>query len=141
MKTKTCTKCGEVKALDAFGRKGNSCALRTRCKACEYAAVKEWGRKNIERVRIIKANASRKERKESPEICRSRNSAWYSSHTEQIKNNRAKNINDISPSYAATKMRMKVSECPPELIALKREQLQIYRITKQLNQAIKESQK
>ena len=44
----------------------------------------------------------------------------------------------ITDQYAAQKLGLKKSECPPELIEMKREQLLIARMTKELDQLTKE---
>lgn len=44
---KTCSKCGETKALDAFSKKSG------RCKACKAALTQAWRADNTERVREV----------------------------------------------------------------------------------------
>jgi hypothetical protein len=43
----------------------------------------------------------------------------------------------LPDAQVANRLRMPVAECPPELIELKRQQLAIHRITKQLKKEIK----
>lgn len=53
MTTKQCTKCEEVKSLDAFGRRGKDKKPHTVCKACVNQARKDWRAANPEKVKEI----------------------------------------------------------------------------------------
>lgn len=46
---------------------------------------------------------------------------------------------NLTNAYLATKMKLRVSEVPADLFELKREQVMLRRLTKQLNEALTES--
>jgi len=78
METKTCTKCGEEKALDCFSKN------QSWCKACSFEYTRKYYKANPEKCnerqrKYRKANPEkfnerqRKHRKANPEKCRERN--------------------------------------------------------------------
>ena len=173
MKTKTCTKCGEVKALDAFWKnKNRKDGIDGRCKQCNRDAANKYRAENIElvrekdraRVAAMTSQSKREKHKKwrdanrekvradgketmrrlyEKDPLRFRNKAkeWRSANYGKAISTTRNGREKLIDGYVAYVLRLPLVDCSPELIALKREQLQIYRITKQLNQAIKESQK
>ncbi len=151
--TKRCTKCGEAKALSEFpvvkDKKSTPgkvySYLHSHCRGCHaeraskwyYANktralrkckeiyernrsahllhAKEWKAKNQEKVRIAK----RKYKKAHPE-CDLKRLHWH--------------IKTLSDYYVRNALRLTVANAPPELIAIKREQLLIHRARKQLKE-------
>lgn len=63
------------------------------------------------------------------------------SRTAKRKAYRKASSESLTDAYVRAALKMPFTEIPPALIEMKREQLQIYRATKQLNQAIKERKK
>lgn len=173
MKTKTCSKCGEVKSLDAFGKNKNSKdGIDWRCKQCNRDAANKYRAENIELVREkdrarVAAMASQSKREKhkkwrdanrekvradgkekmrrlyEKDPLRFRNKAkkWRSANHEKAISTTRNGREKLIDGYVASALRLHLVDCSPELIALKREQLQLHRLTKQLNQAIKDAQK
>lgn len=52
--TKTCSKCGEIKAVELFRDR------RNQCKCCEVLAFKVWAKENPEKVKTLKRESYRK---------------------------------------------------------------------------------
>lgn len=48
---KTCSKCGETKALGQFTKGGGKDGLHSRCRSCNAAATAAWGKANPDRKR------------------------------------------------------------------------------------------
>lgn len=135
---KTCPKCGEVKALSEFNKDAISKdGKQFWCKKCHSASWKIWYLKNAERKRDREA----KRRAENPERARARFAKWCADNPEarvRATRLRAENLTD---GYVADVMRIKVKDCPPELIELKRYQLEMHRMTKQLAKEIQNGTK
>lgn len=66
------------------------------------------------------------------DACRSRNT-----EAERLRSWRARN--PLADSQIASRLEMKVADCPPGLIALKREQMQLSRLIRELNKELKET--
>jgi len=98
---------------------------------------KAWSDKNRDYVRkTARATASRAYKK-NPEMMRERSAKYHTTHRikciEKMKAARDK----MAVSYVSTVLRMKTADITPELIAIKREQLAIHRLSRQLKQATK----
>jgi hypothetical protein len=75
---KRCTKCGELKPLDAFYRASKRGDLRGECKDCNLATKKEWYQANRDReIARVKAwqqanaervNATQRQRRTRPDV-------------------------------------------------------------------------
>ena len=61
--------------------------------------------------------------------------------SEQRKAYRKASSENLSDAYVKAALRMPFINIPPELIAMKREQLQIYRATRQLVKTLEEQKK
>jgi len=85
--------------------------IQSRCKSCMCKYTKEWKKRFPEKNKSHERTCSKNKR------------------------------NALTSAYIAGELGLNVSSCPPELIALKREKIQLLRLTKQLNQAIKDAQK
>ncbi len=85
------------------------------------AYKKKWREMNKEK----EAARSKERWRKDPEKCKAHGAAT-----------RAKMTNGV----ISARLGLKVAECPDEIIELKREQLLMYRMTKQLNQSIKEQE-
>lgn len=64
---------------------------------------------------------------------------YHATHRDtQIAKMKAR-TDELSPSYLASKLKLRLADVTPELLALKREQMTLYRLGKQLKAQIKES--
>ena len=83
---KTCTKCGETKALSEFSKdKQRSDGLQSSCRDCNNAKSKAWYAANREH-----RNASKKARyANNPDSAKAMASAWYSANSERAKSTAA----------------------------------------------------
>lgn len=126
--TKKCSKCGEVKPLSEFHKfKHSKDGLKPRCKPCN----------------IFDANKYASEHKEE---CTRKKMNWYRQKPEDYRKKRERASNarrgDLLPdSYIATlvaRQDFSASEVPVWLINLKREQIELHRLSKRIKQTIKE---
>lgn len=61
IKQKTCSKCGESKSLDCFGKERTGAdGLRCKCKVCRKEEHRQWYAKNYERVKKHRNEQARK---------------------------------------------------------------------------------
>ena len=147
---KTCTKCGEVKALDAFHknstRKDGICEI---CKACVQARGKTYRAANSEKIaataaayRAANIDAEVKRwaayRAANREKQSTYKAAYRLANIEMYRARNSANKENLTPCYIAHVMRIKTSELTPGLYELKREQLETRRLAKQLKQATKD---
>lgn len=123
--TKKCSKCGEVKGLDEFHRfKHGKDGRKPRCKLCNTADANAYAAANKKRSTQKKMDWYRRQ----PET--------YRKARETASNRRRSSL--MPDSYIATcvaRQSMSASDVPPELIALKREQLAIKRMARELKKA------
>jgi len=137
METKKCTKCGEEKELNEFpncktGKNGKHSA----CKKCHRQYQRDRYASSPEKVKAsVKSwDAANKERRNS------KRSALREANPEKVKAARSaqksRDVINLSSYYVAGLMGLATGDCTPELIELKREQLRIHRLTKQLKQEI-----
>ena len=77
---KQCSNCGEVKPLDAFGkRKANKDGLAYQCKVCHCAYSKAYYKDNPDKCKGF-AEAWKKA---NPEKVKADNAAWHKAHPEK----------------------------------------------------------
>ena len=82
--TKTCTKCGEVKPIAAFDRRGNSDRPRSNCKACRYQKRSpEVVKASRERAHEHRREYNRAYREAHPDLYR----AAYNNRRARLKGN------------------------------------------------------
>lgn len=134
MDTKTCTKCGETKPLDAFYKNGNY--LRSECKTCSNAASVKWDAKNPEKAKAKRAKWNAK----NPEKVNAKRARWRAKNPEKVKARTAKGVDEVTPAYVAGKLHIPLSDLTPELYAMKREQILNHRALKALTETLKEIQ-
>ena len=130
--TKKCSKCGEVKGLAEFGKHSiTRSGLRDRCKVCnrEYAA--SWRKENPKKAAKKDAEWARNNRDKRVVIC----TKYREANRSQISQSEKARKNKISDGYAAQLIGLRISIAPPELLALKREQLAIKRMARELKKA------
>lgn len=66
--------------------------------------------------------------------------AYREANLEKVRFQATVRSEDLRDDYVAKTMSMKVKDCPPDLLELKREQLRMHRLTKQLNNALREKE-
>lgn len=120
MDTKTCTKCGETKVLSAFTKnKSKRGGLQSHCKACTAAESAAWRAANRDKIK-----------------------AQYAANPGKFKaKNRAGNAKQregLTPSYIAHVLRTSTKELTPELLELKRQQIELHRLQRQLQATLKD---
>lgn len=126
--TKKCSKCGEVKPLSEFHRfKHSKDGHKPKCKPCNTAEANKYASNHKEE-------------------CSSKKMDWYKKKPIEYRKDRERRSNErrgriLPDSYIANCVARK--DFPPstvslELINLKREQLQIYRLAKELKKTINE---
>lgn len=161
--TKKCTKCGELKVVTDFS-KATKLAFSSVCKKCAAARMRSYYERNPGYAKA----ASAKRRKENPESVRkarekhkktekykqtkekflkrykesgkaSKNSVeWGKKHRDKRAEQQRKYNRALSNAYVAATLGISVCECPSGLIEAKREQLQIHRLSRELNKTVKE---
>ena len=101
--TKRCTKCGEVKSLDAFNRdRKRSLGRRSRCRACQRIYDRTWREANRDRKREY----NRAWREANRDRRREYDRAWYEAnrdlHREHKRRRRAREraatVEEFSPA-------------------------------------------
>jgi len=99
---------------------------------------REWRLKNIERCRqysrdnyaknkIKRREVRAKWNRENRARKNASNKRWRDRHPDTVKECNRREVDNLSTAYVAKKMRLRVSECPPELIELKRTHIQLQR--------------
>ena len=77
-------------------------------------------------------------RQANKEAIAAREKAWKQANKEAIAARDKDRVNKLVDRYVAAALCMSAKDCPPDLIELKREQIRISRLTKQLTKLIKE---
>jgi len=121
---KTCKKCGESKGLDAFS------GARSECKACAAKCLAKWRAENPEKGRASKAKC----RAENPEKERARHAKYHAENVEKVRASKAKCRASLNDGYIAELLRLPAKKAPPQLIELKREQILLHRLAKEMKQ-------
>lgn len=161
--SKACTKCGMVKLLGEFHKdKSKKDGISYWCKECLLAKDSEYRAKNIEKIRDRKIKyradnlkkvkeaqaksskqhserakaASIKWRTENPERAANQVKKWRVENPEKLIAIRAKRVAELHDTYVAERCGTKASQAPPEILAIKREAIAMYRISKQIKQFI-----
>lgn len=131
--TKKCTKCGEVKAMSQFHKdRYRFDGVNSICKECIKEKTSSYYKKNKEKQkeRVLKW------RLENKEAYSESQRKWKEKNIGK-ENERKRNAGfDLKDSYIVGTLRIPAKDCTPELIELKREQLRIQRLTKQLKKEI-----
>jgi len=120
--TKRCTKCGEVKGVDCFSKhiKGAN-GLRSYCRSCARILRIEYGKNNKDILRSAALRHYYKDIEKSRHECRIRENLSSLNLTDRY----LKAIICDGTTIAR-------SDIPPELIALKRTEIQIKRQLKEM---------
>ena len=140
METKTCCKCGEVKALGEYSFRKDENRYASHCKKCVCERTNKWNLENPERRtekdKMWHSKNRHKSNTHKYQWMKKNKDKW---HAAQAINNK-KQIDELRDAYVASQLGMRVKDAPPSLIELKRQQLLIHRATKQLIETIKEKQ-
>jgi hypothetical protein len=181
---KTCTKCGEEKPEELFGRHAlGKDGLRPACKECHNAAGRLWKAQNAEKIadahaayraanrdkravaskvfrqekrnaineyrrnrrrskRAIENAAKRRYAARNPRKVGELKARYYQKYAELIRDKTNAKTRDLDDSYVAYVLTKKKSGhgLSKSIIELKREQICLHRLTRQLKQAIKEQE-
>lgn len=123
---KTCSKCGESKALECFYRRADGVQGRHgQCKECIDAKNRGWAVDNKVKLRAL--NVDRRASFSEGQRERARIAAQRRAKKRQ---------DELTDSYVSIVLGISPSVCPKELIQAKREQLSLHRLTKELKQEI-----
>lgn len=134
---KTCTKCGETKALEALVMSRGK--PRSFCKACKSAYDAACRAANPEKFSARSAawNAANAEKVAAYQAAY--RAAYYPANFEKIAARRADYVASLSASYLSSLLGIPTAQLTPELLELKREQLSLRRLARQLKKAANES--
>lgn len=163
--TKACTKCGEVKPLFEFHKKKASyLGVTPHCKLCDYkrkriyraanlekarASYRRYYSANREKVRALNNAAVKRYIKANPEKFRECVARYKKANPTQVRESTARYKSratvalEDSYVYKALTRGVKIprEQITEQLIKLKREQLTVYRLARQLKEATHESSK
>lgn len=126
--------------LEAFYKHRTSLLGRQgKCKACTRA---EFRVKFAAHPEVYRARSARWAR-ENPEKANDQSAKWRAANPEKaraaFRKSNSKVAGAVTPAYAAQKLGLSVSLLTPELLALKREQLTVSRLAKQLKRRANET--
>ena len=148
---KTCTCCKVEKRRDLFSAdKSRPKKIPSMCKSCRVVYGKNYYKENTDKCksstrRWMDANPEkllevRKDwvSKNKSRILEYRKYRWTLDYVkEREKESLKKRIESISDGYTSRLLCIPLKDCPPELIELKREQLTIKRLSRQIKQTTK----
>lgn len=121
--SKACTKCGAVKGVTEFY------ASKRACKTCTSDAHTTYRKSNLKKASELQAAW----KKRNPGVHAARMAAYRKENPEKEAAARL----EMLPAYVAARLSIPVAVLTPELLALKREQLSIHRLSRQINKAVK----
>ena len=98
------------------------------------AADRKWHKENLEKVKA----AVRKWHKENPEKVKAAARKWQEENPEKAKEADRKRRETLSDGYVSKRIGVPTKELSPEIIELKREQLSMFRLNKELNTTIQQ---
>ncbi len=152
--TKVCSMCGDTKPLEKFYKKsGAASGVQSSCRECTrdktsklraaqspeklLALAAAYRERNPEKVRAWNAAY----RAENRNTLRARNAAYRAENLEKFIEKSRANVANLTDSYVAHTLSLKVPQVPPDLLELKREQLRHKRALKELKEFLTESEK
>ena len=145
MTEKKCSKCGEIKAVELFGVGSNQCRscikARAKARAKAYreanpdkvkAAVKAYREANPDKVKaVVKAWQDA-----NPDKVKATKKAWADANRDKVKAvtkaKDKKRIENLTDGYVTSVLKLTKAQTTPELIASKREQLILIRLTREI---------
>lgn len=95
----------------------------------------KWANANRDHVRAYARVEARKLYHDDPEKFRARAREYHAANRDMYAGLYKRARQELRDSYVATTLRMKTADVPPELLALKREQLAIKRMARELKKA------
>lgn len=107
-----------------------------RCTECSRDRNLEWASNNRDKKKKMRKKRYEKHREEE----KAKALAYIRNNPEKTKESVAIAKRDIKPWYVANQIGIPVRNLTEEIYALKRQQIEIRRLTKQLTQSIKEIQ-
>ncbi len=142
METKRCTKCGIDKPISEYAprkdRKG-ALARRADCRDCVRTRTQAWrdsGAGNKEALRAYYKNWKEGNRERVNENSKRFRRLHQDKCRAEAVARSARAREQLSDAYLAARLKLPIADCTPELIELKRQQLTVSRLTKQLKQEI-----
>lgn len=140
--TAYCTKCKAQKDASMFSPSRVKSG-RGWCRECVRPLKQGWIETNKELSKEVKARSAKKSRQVNPEASRDQSSGWRERNpqawAESRKRYRDRSIGELLPWYLASHLDLTVQKAPPELLELKREQLTVKRLSKQIKTKLKET--
>lgn len=139
---KRCRKCGEVKALDAFPVR--SCTPDGRhgfCRECKRRRQREWEDANREHIRQKARESDRRRYSDNPEKFREKSRKTHHKNRDKNLEKMAKNRKDLTDAYVKRSLlqglpTMRGVDVPQSLLEMKREQIALQRLKRELLQEI-----
>ena len=139
MEVKTCSICGEQKNVSEFRyRNLSKGTIRGYCKECDKRLCADYRAKNHEKVKAKVSEYKKKNRKKIAQWQREHRKNNRKKLAQWQREYRKKNNRELGLPYIKRLLGMK--NPPSQLVDFKREQMKIYRSTKQLIEAIKVKQ-
>ena len=165
MDSKTCTRCQEHKPLNEFAAdKRASTGTQSACKRCQAEirkqrrekdreAQKAWVARNANHVRAKRREyqqATKERRRElerarywlAPEKHRAEATEYRTANADKVRTKNRERLRQdreqLGPIYVAKVLGMRPAEIPKPLMALKKEQLTIRRLARQLREGVKD---
>lgn len=149
MSGRICNGCREVKPISDFYTRPNGFVSK-RCRACAAAASLEWRAKNPGRAAAARrryveknpekcAEAASASQKAKPEVYAAASRRYYNKNPEKVKALMRKQMEELHDCYIARSMGISVKDATPELLELKREQLRVHRMARELKKSLKEN--
>lgn len=117
-------------------RESNRLSLAKISLEVKRARHKQWRDANKEHVQAQTRQSMARQYAADPEKFRQRSHSWYSLNSERSNAKTKAYAAKLADCYVAAKLGVSVRLLPADLIALKREQITINRLTKQLKQEI-----
>lgn len=159
---KPCSRCGATKLLSEFGvSKQHKSGLFNICKTCYADRRKEWAsnrpearrkclENNFDKVRAwrkeyrkrtsVRALQQQRERyAKTPDIFRQRANEYQKKNKSKVLEQDKKERLALVDAYVATLLGLKVSDVPKPLLEMKRQQISILRLARQLKKAANET--
>ena len=145
---KKCSKCGEIKCLDNFylrKRSSGSSVPQSHCKECQKLTRYAWVKAHPENVREInkrfeQKNPRKREWRRSATARSAAQKKYYQTEKGKQKQRRRgiKERRDLTNAYVKALLKGKDHQLvvTDEMIVMKREQLILHRLTKELKQEI-----
>ena len=124
--TKTCSKCGDVKAVEMFRKR------RTKCRLCEAYEQRVYAKNNPEKVKALRKKYIQKNTAKE----KARQKKYHEENPERSKEQHKKAKDELRDSYIKVlltlQLRCKASELPSELIEVKRKHFQVLQKIKEM---------